>query len=143
MFFLGLLQMGRLKKASSVKQRTVYVYVPSDQIILEWKQAAKRVGMSLSSYVQDAVEYYLARHDPSMDRQTLEDRFEESLHQNAALVAENEELQRKLARNDTLLDRYEKQLRELEHQSFLSQDFVFSFDYSMSLTSLQDPIEIE
>ncbi len=129
--------MGRPKKASTVKQRTVYVYVPSTELGEEWKHAAERVGVSLSTFVQEAMEFYLARDAPLLAKETLQGKYQESLATIDALHQEHAELHRKLERMETLLDRYEKQLRDLENKRFLSDaTFTGIRQYSRRLIEL-------
>ena len=54
--------MGRPKKQNDVKQRTVYVYVPKKELVGEWKVAAKKAGVSVSGFVQEAMEYLTDWH---------------------------------------------------------------------------------
>lgn len=103
-----------------MKQRTIYVYVPNEQMCTEWKQAAKKAGVSISAFVQEAMELYLARYDLALSKQTLEEKFQQSLKSIDQLREENIQLHHKLERMDTLLDRYEKQLKDTENDPFLS-----------------------
>jgi post-segregation antitoxin (ccd killing protein) len=96
--------MGRPRKSTNVKQRTVYVYVPNDEILSDWKHAAKTAGVSISAFVQEAMELYLARNDPLLSKQTLDERYRESLVTIDTLKEENKKLYQKLERMDTLLD---------------------------------------
>lgn len=114
--------MGRPRKSTNVKQRTIYVYVPNKGIGDDWKRAAKKAGVSISAFVQEAVESYLARNDPVLSKQTMEEKYRGSLAKIEILKEENVEIHRKLERMDTLLDRYEKQLKDLENEKFLSDD---------------------
>jgi len=105
-----------------VKQRTIYVYVPDEQICDDWKKAAKKAGVSISAFVQEAMEIYLTRNDPVLSKQTMGEKYRESLAKTDSLKGQNVELNRKLERMDTLLDRYEKQVKDLENEKFLSGD---------------------
>lgn len=115
-------KMGRPKKSTNIKQRTIYVYVPNEQIGHEWKAAAKNAGVSVSAYVQEAMECYLARNNPALNKETLDERYKKSLEKIDSLREEKVELYNKLERMNTLLDRYEKQLKDVEDEKFLSGD---------------------
>ena len=68
------------------------------------------------------MDFYLARNNPNISRDTLQQRYEKSLNRIEKLEEENEQLLRKLQRDETLLDRYEQQLREMENSSFVSHE---------------------
>ena len=43
-------------KTKTIKQRTVYVYLPSEKAVAAWKREAERHGVSLSQFVFESVE---------------------------------------------------------------------------------------
>ena len=114
--------MGRPRKFTNIKQRTVYVYVPDEKIYDEWKKAAKKAGASVSTFVQEAMEMYLLSKDPLLSKNSIDKKYKDSLAKIESLRDQNVELYRKLERMDTLLDRYEKQVKDLENEKFLSDD---------------------
>ena len=114
--------MGRPKKPTNIKQRTVYVYVPDEKIYDYWKKSAKKAGVSVSAFVQEAMEVYQLSKDPLMSKNSIDKKYKDSLVKIDSLREQNVELYRKLERMDTLLDRYEKQVKDLENEKFLSDD---------------------
>jgi hypothetical protein len=42
-------------KTETIKQRSIYVYLPSNDIVNEWKNLAKKSGASVSKFVQEHV----------------------------------------------------------------------------------------
>jgi hypothetical protein len=45
-----------LGRTLTLKQRSVYAYVPTKKMLREWKADAKRHGLSLSEYIVRSVE---------------------------------------------------------------------------------------
>ncbi|MEM1556371.1 MAG: hypothetical protein QXY57_03165, partial [Candidatus Bathyarchaeia archaeon] len=60
-------------KTETIKERTVYIYLPSLEMVEDWKRRAERAGVSLSKFViervldsirrEDGEEGYLSRAD--------------------------------------------------------------------------------
>ena len=52
-----------LGKTATIKQRTIYVYLPSIEMVKNWKERAKRAGMSLSKFIIERVEDSIRREE--------------------------------------------------------------------------------
>ena len=43
-------------KTETIKARSIYVYLPSEEMVDDWKEKAKSSGLSISKFVQEHVE---------------------------------------------------------------------------------------
>jgi hypothetical protein len=84
----------------------------------EWKRKAKESNLSTSTYVKEIVEKHLASQGTITSRGIIEDRVKEAVQQIGELRFENNELNKKLERMNTLLDRYEEQIRNMQTRIF-------------------------
>lgn len=51
-----------LGKTDTLKQRSVYIYLPTEEMLEEWKQAARRYDMSLSRFLVEVVDDVLRKN---------------------------------------------------------------------------------
>jgi hypothetical protein len=42
---------GKKSKTETIKKRAIYVYLPSEEMVKEWKELAGKTGTSLSKFV--------------------------------------------------------------------------------------------
>ena len=70
-------------KTETIKQRTIYVYLPSIEMVGHWKELAESQGVSISKFVISHVENSL-RQD------------EEGFRSRSNLVEENQKLRERL-----------------------------------------------
>jgi len=109
--------MGR-KKGAPVNTRAIWVYLESPKIAEEWKKESKKNGVSTSTFVKEIVERHLATKGVITSRGTIEDELLDATKKIRELRGENIELNKKLGRQNTLLDRYEEQIRNLQNEKF-------------------------
>ena len=50
-------------KTKTIKQRVIYVYLPSLEMVEDWKRRAERAGVSLSKFVIERVEDSIRREE--------------------------------------------------------------------------------
>ena len=105
-------------KTESIKQRAVYVYLPSLEVAQEWKANAKRSNVSLSQFVIEHVSNSLNQEagEEYKPRAKLIQQVREKSEQIEKLSRENEIL--KLA-----LERVEGDLQRYRAEPFLEEDF--------------------
>lgn len=111
--------MGR-KKRAPLEPRTIYVYVPTIEMAETWKKAAKKNEVSVSNFIQGIVDKHLTMEGEVTARQSIEEKLKKVEEQNRELREENTELFKKIKRLNTLLDRYEQQIKDLENEKFLT-----------------------
>jgi len=106
------------RKTETIKERTVYVYLPSEEFVEEWRRYAEASGKSLSKFVFEIVEDYI--------RKSEDKGFESRLELIKKLRSLEEEV--KQLRNENrmlrkLVDNLEKELRRYRAQPFLEPHF--------------------
>ncbi len=95
-----------------IRERTVYVYSPSSEIVLEWKEKAKKSNVSLSDFV---VEHVLN----SLRQEEGEEGYKARAELLQDLRARDESLQKLSRENEVLrlaLERVENAMRNPGYQ---------------------------
>jgi hypothetical protein len=106
-------------KTQTVKQRAIYVYVPSIEIAEDWKQRATRARTSISKFVIEKVEDSIRRDDGETGSQTrieLITRLSEIEDELKKLRNENRLLRR-------LVDNLDTELKRFRAKPFLDDEF--------------------
>lgn len=105
-------------KTETIKERAIYVYLPSVGLVERWKEAAKKQGTSVSKFVVEHVENSL--------RQEEEPGYKSRGELWKEIQRLREEL-KKAAREKRLLghvvEKLEKEVRRYRAQPFLQPDF--------------------
>ena len=126
---------GRKPKAPK-NQRAVWVWLDTPGMVDEWKKMAKESNVSTSTFLKEIVEKHLASQGAITTRGTIEDQLKEAVQQIGEIRTENIELNKKLERMDTLLDKYEDQIKESQNNKFLDGDFNGIRDFREELVDL-------
>lgn len=106
------------EKRTPVKQRSIYVYVPTNKMADRWKKLAKKSGMSISQYVLNIVENHIGDESMAASQVDLDKRLSELEGQNSRLRSENLALSKRVKSLDILTDRYEEDLKNLKKRQF-------------------------
>jgi predicted transcriptional regulator len=123
---LKFMAQSRKGKTETIKQRAIYVYLPSLEMVQEWKERSKKAGTSISKFVTELVE-------DSIRREEGEEGYTSRLELIEGLRKHEEEL-KKLREDNRLLrklvDNLDGELKRYRAQPFLEDDFqgVRSFD---------------
>ena len=126
---------GRKPKAPKNK-RAVWVWLDTPSMVDEWKKMAKESNVSTSTFVKEIVEKHLASQGSITARGTIEDQLKEAVQQIGEIRTENIELNKKLERMNTLLDKYEDQIKESQNNKFLDGEFNGIRDFREELVDL-------
>ena len=118
-------------KTDTIKQRTICVYVPTEDMADRWKDIAKDRKTSLSKFVMELVEDTLAREED----ENFENRAE-LIKRKTELEEQVRDLSKDLRRFKTLADKQEKELREYRSKPFLDENFEGVRSFSKSLVNL-------
>ncbi len=80
-----------LGKTETIKKRTVYIYLPSEEMMKEWKERAEKEGVSLSKFVIERVEDSIRKEEDNayLARLELINRLREIEEENRRLREEN------------------------------------------------------
>ncbi|MCP8314617.1 MAG: hypothetical protein H3Z53_09665, partial [archaeon] len=96
-------------KTETIKERAVYVYLPSLEMVKEWKSRADKAGVSLSKFVIDRVEDSIRREvgeEGYLNRIELIKRLRNAEEELKKLRNENSLLKRLVENLDNELKRY-------------------------------------
>ena len=106
-------------KTESIKQRSIYVYLPSVELVKDWKVKAKKSGASVSRFVIEHVTNSLRQEEGEegyKSRAELMQQIRDKDEQIQKLTRENEIV--KLA-----LERVENELQRYRAEPFLEEGF--------------------
>ncbi len=97
-------------KTETIKQRAIYVYLPSLEMTEEWKQRANKAGVSISKFVVEHVENSLREDDSDYTpRGELVERVRELEQHNKELQKDYDILQKAYERLEDELKGYRQQ----------------------------------
>jgi len=119
-------------KTDTIKKRTIYVYLPSFQIVDKWKKLAAKANVSISKFVLEHVENSLHQEEGEGDHISRIDLIE----RNKMLEEENMELRKRGRMLDTVVERLEGELREYRVKPFVDEDFVGVRKYQSEIIEL-------
>ena len=106
-------------KTESIKQRSIYVYLPSVEMVEDWKARAERSNVSISKFVIEHV-------TNSLRQEEGEEGFKSRAELIQQIRAKDESIE-KLARENEIiklaLERVENELRRYRAEPFLEEDF--------------------
>jgi hypothetical protein len=110
---------GRPKKGltQTIKQRALYLYLPSEEMAEEWKNLAKQAGVSISKFILDHVQNSLDQEEGDYVARS------ELIKREQGLKTENSKLREE---NRMLRSAYERLDEELKHyraKPFLESEF--------------------
>jgi hypothetical protein len=106
-------------KTDTIKRRAIYVYLPSLDMIKDWKQRAEKSKVSISKFVVERVEDSIRREvgeESYLNRLELIKRLSNSEEDLKELRKENRLLKK-------LVDNQDNELRRYRAKPFLEEDF--------------------
>jgi predicted RNase H-like nuclease (RuvC/YqgF family) len=117
-----------LGKTDTIKKRTVYIYLPTEEMVESWKRKAREAGVSLSKFIIERVEDSIRKEEDAsyLTRTDLISRIRELESQIRSLREENKTL--KLA-----IQALENELKRYRSGSFLSDHFQGDREYDREL----------
>jgi predicted transcriptional regulator len=96
-------------KTKTIKERAIYVYLPSVEMAEEWKRRAEKAGVSISRFVIERVEDSIRREEGEegyLSRAELIKRLKEAEEEIKRLRSENNLLKKLVENLDSELKRY-------------------------------------
>jgi hypothetical protein len=96
-------------KTKTIKERAIYVYLPSIEMAEEWKKRAEKAGVSISRFVIERVEDSIRREEGEegyLSRAELIKRLKEAEEEIKRLRSENNLLKKLVENLDSELKRY-------------------------------------
>lgn len=116
-----------LNKTKTIKERAIYVYLPSHEMVRDWKRRADEADVSISKFVIEHVQNSITQEEPGFKPRT------ELIKR---LRTAEEELQQLHAENKMLRSAYERldeELKRYRAQPFLEENFTGLREYSREL----------
>jgi predicted DNA-binding protein len=107
-------------KTETIKERAIYVYLPSHEMVQRWKRLAKKQGTSISKFVIEHVESSIKEEE---GRGSDFKARSELLKQIQELEEENSKLKKDVDVLRLALERLEEELRGYRAKPFLEEGF--------------------
>ena len=107
-----------LKKTKTIKNRLIYVYLPSKELVTKWKNLAKEGNTSLSKFVIEHVENEINKEedDDFVTRLDLLKKVKQLEEENEKFRKENKQL-------NIVVDKLQEDLQIYRLQPFVSSQF--------------------
>lgn len=118
-------------KTETIKQRSIYVYLPSQEMVDRWKTLAKTSGTSISKFVAEHVENSLRQEDDDeyKSRGVL-------IERNRMLSETLQEKEKRIRHLEMLVEKLEQDLRQYRAQMFTDEDFTGVRSYDKKLIEI-------
>lgn len=117
-----------------IKNKAIYVYAKSPQMADEWKSLAKNAGLSISKFIVEHVENSLKSTDNNVTSRL------DLITENSKLTEQLTELEKRLRRQDSLIDKLEEDLRQTRASTFLQETDTGIKEYERKLVDfLREP----
>jgi hypothetical protein len=109
---------GEKRKTETIKERSIYVYLPSHEMVKDWKKRAKRQGVSISKFVIEHVENSIQQEeDPTFKPRG------DLVKEISELRSELKELKEDNRQKRIVIERLENELRRYRAEVFLEERF--------------------
>jgi predicted nucleic acid-binding Zn-ribbon protein len=108
----------RGKKTETIKERAIYVYLPSETMVKEWKKRAKKQGASISKFVIEHVENSLQQEEDPLYKPRGD-----LVKEISELGNEIKELREDNRQKKIVIERLETELRRYRAEVFLEERF--------------------
>ena len=118
-------------KTETIKQRAIYVYLPTHEVVKRWKDLAKAAGTSISKFVAEHVENSLMQEENS-DYKTRSSLLDEIIKLTEALG----EKEKRIRHLDLLVEKLEEDLRLYRAQRFTDESFMGIKQYDRKLIEI-------
>ncbi len=115
-----------------LKERSIYVYLPSVDIAKRWKKLAEKSGRTISKFVAEHVENSLAQEEESSEYKSRA----ELLNQQKEKDGEIARLRKESRLMKQLAERLDNELRRYRIQPFAEEDFQGIRTYDRELVEL-------
>ena len=119
------------KKTETIKERAIYVYLPSQEMVKDWKKRAKKRGASISKFVIEHVENSFHQEEDA----TFKSRGE-LINEINKLREEIKELKGDNRQKRIVIERLEHELKRYRAESFLEEGFEGVRKYDRDLVDL-------
>jgi hypothetical protein len=119
-------------KTETIKQRLIYVYLPSEDMLNQWKELSTKSGLSMSKFVIEHVNNSLHQEDNKDGYASRAIMLDEIKN----LKDESKKKSKTIKMLDTLVERLEKEVRDYRSKPFLTEDYTGVRQYEKELIEL-------
>ena len=119
-------------KTETIKDRLVYVYLPSDAMVKQWKEASGKADMTLSKFVIEHVNNSL-QQEQNKEGYAPRAKLLEELKK---IQDENKELYKKIKMYESLVMRLDEENKGYRTKPFLEEEYSGYRDYEADLVNL-------
>jgi predicted nucleic acid-binding Zn-ribbon protein len=129
---MGRKEEGELKKKTeTIKDRSIYVYLPAHEMVKDWKKRAKKQGSSISKFVIEHVENSLHQEEDLSyrSRGELVKEINEIKEEIRELHADNRQ-------KKVVIERLENELRKYRSEVFLEEQYEGVRKYDKELVEI-------
>jgi hypothetical protein len=109
----------RKSKTETIKQRLIYVYLPSEEMMNQWREYSEKSGLSLSKFVIEHVNNSLHQEEENEGYASRAELLDEIKR----LQDENKKQKKTMKMMDTLVDRLEEEVRGYRIRPFLDEEY--------------------
>jgi hypothetical protein len=109
---------GKRRKTETIKERAIYVYLPSHEMVKAWKKRAEKQGVSISKFVIEHVENSLQQEEDPVYKPRGE-----LVKEISELRNEIKDLRKDNRQKRIVIERLENELRRYRAEVFLEEDF--------------------
>ncbi|VVB59929.1 Uncharacterised protein [uncultured archaeon] len=106
-------------KVQEAKQRLIYVYLPSNQMLEKWKSLSEKAVTPLSKFVVEHVENSLQQEENKEGYRSRSKLLDDIRR----IQEENKELNKRVKYFEILVSRLEEEVRRYRAKPFLEKDF--------------------
>jgi hypothetical protein len=99
-------------KTKTIKERTLHIYLPSIEMVEEWKRLAGSEGMSLSKFVQEHVQDNLFQQDEGYESRVS------LVQMNQKLMEENEKFRSRVEMLETVVSKLDDEMKSYRRMPF-------------------------
>jgi hypothetical protein len=117
-------------KTETIKQRSIYVYLPSNDMVQRWKTLAKNSGTSISKFVAEHVENSLRKEEAEYKSRSA------LIEENHKLSETLNEKERRIGHLELLVEKLEQDLRQYRAQMFTDEEFTGVRSYDKKLIEI-------
>ncbi|MDG6219521.1 MAG: hypothetical protein QCI00_08790 [Candidatus Thermoplasmatota archaeon] len=118
-------------------KRRIVLYLPTKQMMDQWQKAAEKSEMTTSAFIQNIVNTYFENGVTKTAQHQYEKQLKESIESLKQLRQENIELSKQVTMLNTVIERYEDELRRLRNKDFLdNKTFTDERKYKKELIEL-------
>jgi hypothetical protein len=118
-------------KTDTIKDRTIYVYLPTPQMVERWKKAADQSKQSISKFVMERVEYAISE-ESEQDKQNRATAIEEIKRLTESLAEKDS----KIMLQGLLIEKYEQDLRNYRSRLFSDESYTGVRVYDKELVQI-------